>query len=350
MTRPPLEVADIVRQYGDAYLVRYGTVTSTTQRRVLHAIGQCRTASLGGHKAQCDHCGHEVISYNSCRNRHCPKCQGSTQAAWLAARERELLDVPYCHVVFTLPGALSALALQNPRPVYSLLFQAVAETLQTIARDPKHLGAEIGFLGVLHTWGQQLHHHPHVHCLVPAGGLTREGTAWLPCPRNFFLPVKVLSRCFRRTFLAALSHAVAQGVVGFHGKCQSLAAPPAWRQFVATLRHTEWVVYAKRPLAGPQHVLHYLARYTHRVAITNRRLLACEDGTVTFRWKDYQRGNRQRTLTLDAVEFLRRFLLHVLPGVSSASDTTGFWPMVSAKSNCRSVGGSSGTPWGLARP
>lgn len=313
MTRPPLEVADIVRQYGDAYLVRYGAVTSTTQRRVLHAIGQCRTASLGGHKAQCDHCGHEEISYNSCRNRHCPKCQGSAQAAWLAARERELLEVPYCHVVFTLPSQLSALALQNPRPVYTLLFQAVAETLHTIARDPKHLGAEIGFLGVLHTWGQQLHHHPHVHCLVPAGGLAVDGTAWLPCPRNFFLPVKVLSRCFRRTFLAALSHAAAHGVVGFHGKCQALASPTAWRQFVAALRQTEWVVYAKRPLAGPQQILQYLARYTHRVAISNRRLLACEDGTVTFRWKDYQRGNRQRTLRLDAVEFLRRFLLHVLP-------------------------------------
>jgi putative transposase/transposase-like zinc-binding protein len=254
-----------------------------------------------------------VSSYNSCRNRHCPKCQGSTQAAWLAARERDLLEVPDCHVVFTLPGQLSALALQNPRPVYTLLFQAVAETLHTIARDPKHLGAEIGFLGVLHTWGQQLHHPPHVHCLVPAGGLAVDGTAWLPCPRNFFLPVRVLSRFFRRTFLAALDHAVAQGMVGLHGKCQSLASPPAWRQFLAALRQTEWVVYAKPPLAGPQQILQYLARYTHRVAISNRRLLACADGKVTFRWKDYQRGNRQRTLTLDAVEFLRRFLLHVLP-------------------------------------
>ena len=313
MTRPPLEVAEIVRQYGDAYLARYGAVTSTTQRRVLHAIGQCRTASLGGHKAQCDPCGHEVISSNSCRHRHCPKCQGSTQAAWLAARERELLDVPYCHVVFTLPSPLSALALQNPRPVYSLLFQAVAETLQTIARDPKHLGAEIGFLGVLHTWGQQLHHHPHVHCLVPAGGLTGDGTAWLPCPRNFFLSVKVLSRCFRRTFLTALSHAVAQGAVGFHGKCQGLASPPAWRQFVAALRQTEWIVYAKPPLAGPQQSLQYLARYTHRVALANRRLVALAEGQVTFRWKDYTHGNRQRLMRLDAIEFLRRFLLHVLP-------------------------------------
>ena len=313
MTRPPLEVAAIVRQYGDAYLARYGAVTSPAQRRVLHAIAQCRTAILGGHKAQCDHCGHEVISYNSCRNRPCPKCQGSAQAAWLAAQERDLLDVPYCHVVFTLPSPLSALTLQNPRLVYTLLFHAVAETLQTSARDPTHLGAEIGFLGVLHTWGQQLYHHPHVHCLVPAGELAVDGTAWLPCPRHFFLPVKVLSRFFRRTFLAALSHAVAQGVVGFHGKCQALASPPAWRRLVMALRQTEWVVYAKPPLAGPQQVLHYLARYTHRVAISNRRLLACEEGTVTFRWKDYRRSNRQRPLTLDAVEFLRRFLLHVLP-------------------------------------
>jgi putative transposase/transposase-like zinc-binding protein len=313
MTRPPLEVADIVQQYSAAYLAHYGAVTSTAQRRMLQAIGQCRTAALGGHARQCDHCGHEEISYNSCRNRHCPKCQGSAQAAWLAARERELLDAPYCHVVFTLPASLSPLALQNPRVVYTLLFQTVADTLQTIARDPQHLGAEIGFLAVLHTWGQQLHHHPHVHCLVPAGGLALDGTAWVPCPRRFFLPVKVLSRLFRRTFLTALHQAATRGALGMHGKCQSLASPPIWRQFVAPLRQMEWVVYAKPPLAGPQPILQYLARYTHRVAISNRRLLACEHGTVIFRWKDYHRGNRQRTLTLDAVEFLRRFLLHVLP-------------------------------------
>jgi len=313
MTRPPLEVADIVQQYGAAYLARYGTVTSTAQRRVLQAVAQCRTAVLGGHKAQCDHCGHEEISYNSCRNRHCPKCQGSAQAAWLAARERELLDVPYCHVVFTLPAPFSPLALQNPRVVYTVLFQAVAETLQTIARDPKHLGAEIGFLGALHTWGQTLHHHPHIHCLVPAGGLALDGTAWVPCPKRFFLPVRVLSRFFRRTFLTALRQAAAQEDFSMQGQCQRWASPPAWHQFLTTMQRTEWVVYAKPPLAGPQQVLRYLARYTHRVAITNRRLLACEHGQVTFRWKDYQRGNRQRTMTLDAVEFLRRFLLHVLP-------------------------------------
>jgi len=313
MTRAALEVADIVRQYGDAYLARYGAVTSTAQRRVLQAVAQCRTAVLGGHKTQCDHCGHEELSYNSCRNRHCPKCQGRAQAAWLAARERELLDVPYCHVVFTLPAPLSPLALQNPCVVYTLLFQAVAETLQTIARDPKHLGAEIGFLGVLHTWGQTLHHHPHIHCLVPAGGLALDGTAWVPCPKRFFLPVRVLSRFFRRTFLTALRQAATQERLSMQGQCQRWSALSAWRQFLTTMQQTEWVVYAKPPLAGPPLVLRYLARYTHRVAITNRRLLACDNGQVTFRWKDYQRGNRQRLMTLDAVEFIRRFLLHVLP-------------------------------------
>jgi hypothetical protein len=313
MSRPPLEVADIVRHYGDAYLARYGAVTSTAQYRVLQAVAQCRTAVLGGHKSQCDRCGHEEISYNSCRNRHCPKCQGRAQAAWLAARERELLEVPYCHVVFTLPAQLSPLALQNPRIVYNLLFQAVAETLQTIARDPKHLGAEIGFLGVLHTWGQTLHHHPHIHCLVPAGGLALDGTTWVPCPKRFFLPVRVLSRLFRRTFLTALRQAAVQERLGLEGQCHRLCVPAAWRQFLTTLQQTEWVVYAKPPLSGPQRVLRYLARYTHRVAITNRRLLACANDQVTFRWKDYQRGNRQRLMTLDAVEFIRRFLLHVLP-------------------------------------
>jgi len=313
MTRPPVEVADVIRQHGADYLARYGAVTSTAQRRVLHAVAQCRTAILGGHKAQCDHCGHEEISYNSCRNRHCPKCQGRAQAAWLAAREQEVLEVPYCHVVFTLPTPFSPLALQNPRVVYTLLFQTVAETLQTIARDPKHLGAEIGFLGVLHTWGQTLHHHPHIHCLVPAGGLALDGTTWVPCPQHFFLPVRVLSRVFRRTFLAALRQAAAQERLSMQGPCQQWRSRPAWHQFLRTMQQTEWVVYAKPPLPGPQQVLRYLARYTHRVAITNRRLLACRDGQVTFRWKDYRRGNRQRIMTLDAVEFLRRFLLHVLP-------------------------------------
>jgi putative transposase/transposase-like zinc-binding protein len=282
MTRPALEVADVVRQYGAAYLARYGATLSPEQHRALRAIAVCRTAALGGHATQCDACGHLEITYNSCGNRHCPKCPGRAQAAWLAAREAELLDVPYVHVVFTLPHTLSPLALQNPRVMYNLLFQAVAETLLTVARDPHHLGAEIGCLAVLHTWGQTLHHHPHLHCVVPGGGLSLDGTQWRACRPTFFLPVRVLSRVFRQRFLTPL-------------------------------RTTEWVVYAKPPVGGPGPVLKYLARYTHRVAITNRRLLALEEGRVTFRWKDYAHGNRQRLMTLDAVEFIRRFLLHILP-------------------------------------
>lgn len=314
MTTPgQLEVADVVRHYGATYLERYAHVTSIAQRRVLQAVSQCRTAALGGHHAQCDDCGYEVIQYNSCRHRNCPKCQGQAQAAWLEGQRRDLLDVPYNHVVFTLPSQLSPLALQNPRVLYNLLFQAVSETLQTIARDPKHLGADIGFLAVLHTWGQTLHHHPHLHCLVPAGGVAPDGLSWQSCRKGFFLPVRVLSRFFRRTFLKALDRAATRGELGFHGRCQSLQAPVAWRKWLRTLKRMEWVVYAKRPLAGPQTVLTYLARYTHRSAISNRRLLALENGQVKFRWKDYHRGNRNRTITLDAVEFIRRFLLHTLP-------------------------------------
>jgi len=313
MTRPALEVADIVQQYGDAFLARYGATLSGGQQWALRAIATCRTAVLGGHKTQCDQCGHEEISYNSCRNRHCPKCHGAAQAAWLAAREREVLDVPYVHVVFTLPHDLSPLALQNPRVLYSLLFRTVAQTLQDIAGDPKHLGAEIGGLAVLHTWGQQLHHHPHLHCVVPAGGLAPDGTRWIACRPHFFLPVKVLSRRFRRLFLDALEQTYRQGQLTCVGRCQALATPQPWQRFLATLRQTDWVVYAKEPLRTPQHVLKYLARYTHRVAIANHRLVALENGQVTFRWKDYQRGHRLRTMTLDAVEFLRRFVLHILP-------------------------------------
>jgi hypothetical protein len=313
MSRPHLEVADVVQQYGDAFLIRYGATLSGAQHRVLRAIATCRTAVLGGHTIQCDHCGHAESSYNSCRNWHCPKCHGAAQATWLAAREREVLDVPYVHVVFTLPHTLSPLALQNPRVLYSILFRTVAQTLQDIAGDSKHLGAEIGGLAVLHTWGQQLHHHPHLHCVLPAGGLAPDATRWIPCRPHFFLPAKVLSRRFRRLFLDALEQAAGRGALTLTGRCQSLATPQPWQRFLAALRHTEWVVYAKEPLRTPQHVLKYLARYTHRVAISNQRLMALEDGQVTFRWKDYKRGHRLRTMTLDAVEFLRRFLLHVLP-------------------------------------
>ena len=313
MTHGQLEVADVVQHYGAAYLERYAQVTSTAQHRVLQAISQCRTAALGGHHAQCESCGYESIQYNSCRHRNCPKCQGQAQSAWLERQQRDLLDVPYSHVVFTLPSQLSSLALQNPRVLYHLLFQAVSATLQTIARDPKHLGADIGFVAVLHTWGQALHHHPHLHCLVPAGGVAPDGLSWQSCRKGFFLPVRVLSRFFRRTFLAALDRATDRGELCFHGRCQSLKEPLAWHKWLKTLKQMEWVVYAKPPMAGPQQVLTYLARYTRRSAISNRRLVALEDGQVKFRWKDYQRGNRNRIMKLDAVEFIRRFLLHTLP-------------------------------------
>ncbi len=313
MTRPPLEVAEVVRQYGDAFLARDGSTLSGAQHRALRAIVVCRTAALGGHITQCDHCGHEVQAYNSCRHRSCPKCHGVAQATWLAARERELLETPYCHVIFTLPHDLGPLALQHPRLLYGLLFRTVAQTLQDIAGDPKHLGAEIGGLAVLHTWGQQLHHHPHLHCVLPAGGLAPDGTQWIPCRPHFFLPVRVLSRRFRRLYLAGLASLYAQGHLTLLGRCRKLAEPQPWRQFLADVRDKDWVVYAKEPLREPQHVLKYLARYTHRVAISNHRLVALEHGQITFRYKDYQRGHRLRTLTLEAVEFLRRLMLHVPP-------------------------------------
>ena len=313
MSRPPLGVADVVRQHGAAFLARYGPTLSGEQHRALRAIALCRTAALGGHITQCNHCGHEEQAYNSCRHRSCPKCHGAAQAAWLTAREQELLETAYCHVIFTLPHDLGSLALQNPRSLYGLLFRTVAQTLQDIAGDPKHLGAEIGGFAVLHTWGQQLHHHPHLHCVLPAGGLSADGARWVPCRPHFFLPVRVLSRRFRRLYLAGLEQLYGQGQLSLTGRCRALAEPGHWQQLLATLRDKDWVVYAQEPLQDPQHVLKYLARYTHRVAISNHRLVALEDGQVTFRYKDYQRGHRLRTLTLEAVEFLRRLMLHVPP-------------------------------------
>ena len=308
-----LEVADVFRSCADAYLEACGTSTSGSQRRVMRAISVCRTAALGGHKRRCELCGHEEISYNSCRDRHCPKCQAAARAQWLEAREKELLDVSYFHVVFTLPESLAPLALQNKRLVYGLLFRAVSETLITIAKDPRHLGADIGFLAVLHTWGQNLHHHPHIHCVIPAGGISPQGTKWISCRKNFFLPVRVLSRLFRNKFLALLTAAYNSGKLGLHGKLEHLRTPESWSDWITTLKTTDWVVYAKPPFGGATQVLKYLARYTHRVAIANQRLLSFEDGRVTFQWRDYARGNCQRTMSLDAVEFIRRFLLHVLP-------------------------------------
>jgi hypothetical protein len=305
------EVADVIAQAGAAYEARYGP--SPAQTRILRDLVRCRTAALGGHTQRCADCGHEVISYNSCRNRHCPKCQAGARARWLAARASELLPVPYFHVVFTLPAPLGALALQHKRLLYGLLFRAVATTLRTIARDPQHLGADIGFLAVLHTWGQTLQHHPHLHCVVPGGGVAPDGTHWVACRPHFFLPVRVLSRHFRRTFLTLLRAAFAQGKLRGRGALAALADPPAWARWVEGLGQIEWVVYAKPPFGGPEQVLKYLARYTHRVAIANQRLVAVTDGRVSFHWKDYAHGHRPRTMTLDAIEFLRRFLLHRLP-------------------------------------
>jgi Putative transposase/Transposase zinc-binding domain len=313
MTRPRLEVADVFRDHADAFLDRYGDVLSPEQRRAFCDIAACRTAALGGHVEECDRCGHQVIAYNSCRNRHCPKCQATAAAQWMEAREAELLPVEYDHVVFTLPAALGPIALQNPREVYGLLFRAAAETLQQIAADPAHLGAEIGFLAVLHTWGQNLGHHPHVHCVVPGGGLSPDGSRWIACRPGFFLPVRVLSRVFRGKFLAMLGNAFEQGDLSFHGKLESLADAGEFQRQLTASAQAEWVVYAKPPFGGPEQVLKYLARYTHRVAISNRRLVALEGDEVKFHWKDYAHGGGQKTMTLKATEFIRRFLLHVLP-------------------------------------
>jgi hypothetical protein len=304
-------VAAVITQAAAAYETRYGI--SGGERRLLRDLVSCRTAVLGGHKQQCAQCGHEVLAYNSCRNRHCPTCQGPARARWLAARAAELLPVPYFHVVFTLPAALGPLALHNKRVLYGLLFRAVATTLRTIARDPHHLGAEIGFLAVLHTWGQTLQHHPHLHCVVPGGGLSRDGARWIPSRSHFFLPVRVLSRHFRRTFLRFLRRASRRGTLRLRGPLAPLAESAQWQHWLRSLERPDWVVYAKPPFGGPAQVLKYLARYTHRVAISNQRLVAVAADHVTFRWKDYARGHRSRTMTLEPVAFLRRFLLHRLP-------------------------------------
>jgi putative transposase/transposase-like zinc-binding protein len=280
---------------------------------VMRALEVCRTAPLGGHVEACDACGHTRISYNSCRNRHCPKCQALARADWLEARKADLLPVPYFHVVFTIPEPVAAIAFQNKPVVYDILFQAAAATLKTIAADPRHLGAEIGFIAVLHTWGQTLQHHPHLHCVVPGGGLAPDGEHWIACRPGFFLPVRVLSSLFRRLFLEALDAAFQAGELSFYGSLGDLAEPGRFARQIRAARGVEWVVYAKPPFGGPEQVFDYLGRYTHRVAIANSRLVQIEDGTVAFRWKDYRHHDRQKVMTLSADEFLRRFLLHVLP-------------------------------------
>ncbi len=313
MNKPPFEVADIIRAAGDGFVEKNRSRLSWQHLRVLHAIERCRTAALGGHRDRCARCGHQAISYCSCRNRHCGKCQTSARDRWLAAREKELLAVPYVHVVFTLPHQLSSLALANKRILYDLLLRASAETLLEIAADPKHLGADIGFMSVLHTWGQNVLHHPHAHCVVPAGGLSADHQSWVRPRYAFFLPVKVLSRVFRGKFVDGLKKAFRKRKLCFAGALRPLAQDVAFRSFLRSLFRENWVVYAKPPFGGPSHVLHYLARYTHRVAISNHRLVAVADGKVTFRWKDYAHGSKQKLMTVTADEFLRRFLLHVLP-------------------------------------
>ena len=307
-----LEVADVFRRHGPRWRAEQAGHLDRMQRRVIGAIEACRTAALGGHLRRCADCGHAEIAYNSCRDRHCPECQGHARAAWVAARCAELLPVPYFHVVFTLPAPVGAIAFQNKATVYAILFRAAAETLRVIAADPRHLGAEIGGVSVLHSWGQAMQHHPHVHCIVPAGGLSPDRARWIGCPPGFFLSVKVLGRLFRRLFLERLAGAFAAGGLRFSGDLAPLAETDAFAAHCALLRRIDWVVYAKRPFGGPEQVLAYLGRYTHRVAIANSRLLGMADGKVSFRWKDHRDG-RQKVMTLDAGEFMRRFLLHVLP-------------------------------------
>ncbi len=313
--RPALEVADIFRDFGAAWRNANAGHLSLDQLKVMSAIERCRTAALGGHVAVCEKCEHTQIAYNSCRNRHCPKCQAAAARAWLAAREAELLPVPYYHLVFTLPAAIADIAWQNKTVVYDLLFRATSETLLTIAADPQHLGAQIGMTAVLHTWGSSLTHHPHLHVIVPGGGITPDGSQWIPCRPGFFLPVRVLSRLFRRLILEKLATAHAQGRLVFFGAQASLTGGHAFADALAPLKKTKWFVYSKRPFAGPAAVLAYLSRYTHRVAISNSRLIAIYDEGVTFRWTDYRADGRARhkTMTLAPSEFIRRFLLHVLP-------------------------------------
>jgi hypothetical protein len=313
MTRPRLEVADVIRACRDAFLGRYGADPTPEQRRALDDLTACRTAALGGHVLECPGCGHREVSYNSCGNRHCPKCQATAAARWLEAQAADLLETPYFHVVFSLPAALGPVARCNPRCVYGLLMRAAAATLLEVAADAKHLGAEVGILAVLHTWGQTLALHPHVHCVVTGGGLAPDEGRWVAGRADFFLPVRVLSRVFRGKFLGGLRAAFRRGRLRFPGRLAALARPIRFNRLLSEAVRTDWVVYAKPPWGGPATVLKYLARYTHRAAISNHRLVALADGRVTFRWKDYAHGGKRGTMTLEAVEFVRRFLTHVLP-------------------------------------
>jgi len=312
MNRPPLEVADLIRAAGDAFIERNQQWIRWKHVKVLRAIARCRTAALGGHIDECTRCGHRAISYNSCRNRHCPKCQAGARERWIAARQKELLPTRYLHVVFTLPSRLAPLVLQNKKVLYDLLFRPSAETLPEVARDPRHLGAEIGFFSVLHTWSQKLSIHPHVHCVVPAGGLSPDHTRWIRSRDNYFLPKEVLREVFRGKFTEALKQAFQNGQLHFPTELKLLAEPKIFASWLRPLYRQDWVVYLKRPFGGPQYVLRYLGRYTHRVAISNHRLISFADGQVTFRWRD-SRDHKQKLLPLSLNEFLCRFLLHILP-------------------------------------
>src|SRR6201987_1427018 len=313
MTRPPWEVADVIQRGGSRFLDRFRKSLTWPQVKVLNAITRCRTAALGGHRDQCDRCGHQTISYNSCRNRHCPKCQTNARNKWLRSRPQELLPVTYYHVGFSVPHRVVPLMWQNKRALFALLFEASTATLLEVAADPKRLGAHIGFLSVLHTWGQTLQPHPHVHCVVPGGGLSPDRQRWIHSQQHFFLPVRVLSRVFRGKFVAGLKQLFHKRRLRFFGACRHLADAKAFHAFLRTLFREDWVVYAKPPFGGPEHVLHYLARYTHRIAISNHRLLNITEREVTFRWKDYAHHSKSRAMTLTHEEFLRRFFQHVLP-------------------------------------
>ena len=315
MSRPKLEIADIFRKHGPAWRRANAGHVSFSQLKVMSAIEACRTQALGGHVAGCTKCDHQHIAYNSCKNRHCPKCQGPAARDWMAARAEDLLPVEYFHVVFTLPAEIARIAYWNKKAIYGLLFKTSAQTVSTIAADPKRLGARVGMTSVLHTWGSALTHHPHVHMIVPGGGMSRDGTRWISCKPGFFLHVRVLSRLFRRLFIEALLALHCAGELAFFGDLAGLSEPQAFAAYLAPLRKTEWVVYAKPPFGGPEAVLAYLSRYTHRVAISNSRLVSADANTVTFRWKDYRvkSDDRQKTMQLATDEFIRRFLIHVLP-------------------------------------
>ncbi len=314
MTGHRLEVADVFRGFQEQFFQRWGDALSDQQRKVLRDIGLCRTAALGTHLERCDRCSYETVAYDSCRNRHCPKCQSSARDRWLLKQAASLLPVPYVHAVFTVPEQLAPIALRNQKVFYAMLFRAASETLLEIAADPRHLGARIGILAVLHTWSQNLRFHPHLHCLIPAGGLAPDHSRWIANKRHgFFLPVRVLSRMFRGKLLSFLKRSHRSGELCFPGKVAALSSPRAFYSLLGSLRRKEWVVYSKPPFGGPEHVLKYLARYTHRVAVSNGRLISIESGQVRFRWRDSRHGNRSSTMRLEATEFIRRFLLHVLP-------------------------------------